>query len=234
MTGLVATCFVMARFNESMIEKPELEDLPELPEGAEPAAEAEPETEAEQGETEAAKTKEAESASEPAVDPETSTEEPSAEEEEEEETSETDSEADVGDDEANAEAEASEEASADSSAGEEETTPEESEEDKVTELIAQREAIEKENQRKLDEYQDKLKAGKERVRRAERAFRRLVLRDFQRCLQKDPPQPQRCDHQKGKRRKPGRTSPWHACRFARPAKLADQRCQLNLRAQFAQ
>ena len=43
-------------------------------------------------------------------------------------------------------------------------------------MIAERTAIEKENQRKLDEYQALLKKGEENVKDLNLRFRRLVLR----------------------------------------------------------
>lgn len=141
--------FVMARFNESVIEKPELEDLPELPEGAEEAA-SEETSDSDAGETasdaeDAAEDSEAEESPEP-------TEEQEEEEEVAEASSEESSESETSDSDETSESETGAEA------------PEEkSEEEKLADMIAERESIEKENQRKLNEYQDKLKEGKERV-----------------------------------------------------------------------
>lgn len=125
--GINRYLFVMAQFNESMIEKPELADLPALPAGANEASteEAAENTEEQAEEEEAA---EGEAIADEAT--ETSSETASAED---------------GDD---SEGEANDAAS---------------EEEKLADLIAEREAIEKENQRKLNEYQDKLTEGKQRV-----------------------------------------------------------------------
>lgn len=123
--GVNRYLFVMARFNENAVEKPVLEDLPELPAGAEAATEAadQPdgaaEDEAKKPETEGEK--EGEDASESSEDKE-------------------------GKD-------ATEEAS-----------PEEESANKLKEVIAQRKSIEKENQRKLDEYEETLEKGRERVK----------------------------------------------------------------------
>lgn len=105
--------FVMARFNEASIESPELEIVPELPEGV------------------------------------------TADEADEEETD--DSREVKADDDA-ADEEPQEEDTEESSADEEESK------DLATEeLIAERKAVEQRNQRKLDEYADKIKQGKEKV-----------------------------------------------------------------------
>lgn len=142
--------FVMARFNESVLEQPELEEVPALPEGGEAAATEE--TDSEAGET----ASEDESASEDAgaEAPAEVTEEQEEEEETAEESGEAESDA----------ADSSEETP---SVAPEETTDasdeSESEEDPMAELIAQRESIEKENQRKLDEYQEQVEEGKQRV-----------------------------------------------------------------------
>lgn len=149
--GINRYLFVMAQFNESMIEKPELADLPELPAGADESASEDPQAEPS---TDKATSDDA-SADEASTNEATENTEEQEEEEEAaegeaiaEESSETDSET------ASAE---------DSDDSEEESNDAASEEDKLADLIAEREAIEKENQRKLNEYQDKLTEGKERV-----------------------------------------------------------------------
>ncbi len=119
-SGMNRYLFVVAEFNESAIEKPQLEPLPEE--------------------------KPAEKANDAAADDEKDAEKDAAAEKKDEATSaEADAEkpADQGDDEKAAE----------------EKKPEKTE----AELKAERERIEKENKRKEDDYQDKLKKGKERV-----------------------------------------------------------------------
>jgi len=114
--GVNRYLFVMARFNESMLEKPELEELPELPESA------------------------TEDDDETASDEESEGEEQEADGEDSEEDTE----------EENTEKENPEKKSTE-------------EKEELADLIAAREMIEKENQRRLNEYQDKIKSGKDRV-----------------------------------------------------------------------
>lgn len=151
--GINRYLFVMAQFNESMIEKPALADLPELPEGANEAASEDP-----QAEPNADEATSDEAGTDQANTDETT--ENTEEQEEEEEAAEGEAIADESP-ETNSET-ASTEASEDSAPAQE-STDENSEEDKLADLIAEREAIEKENQRKLNEYQDKLIEGKKRV-----------------------------------------------------------------------
>ncbi len=138
--------FVMARFNENMIEKPELEELPALPADApaeETPAEASEETPAESAET----TDEAAPAEATA-----DAEKPEAETKENSEST-------------TGEAE-SPEAVADAVEGEE-AKPDDAEEQakqkELEDIIAARKEIEQENQRRMDEYNAKIKAGKEKV-----------------------------------------------------------------------
>jgi len=110
--GINRYLFVMARFNESMIEKPEPTELPELPEDTEEDSEAASEEETKSEETQPSNKGELASAG-----------------------------GDL-----------------------EKDKPEEKPKKENQEaLIAARKLIEKENQRQLDEYQDKLKTGEERV-----------------------------------------------------------------------
>ncbi len=109
--------FVMARFNEGLLKKPELDELPELP-----AEEETPEETTEEGET-ASETEASE-----AETPETEAGEPASE---------------GGDAESPEDAEAKAEERAD--------------------IIAARKEIEQENQRRLDEHQEKIKKAKEQV-----------------------------------------------------------------------
>lgn len=134
--GIHRYLFIMARFNKSMIEEPELEQLPELPAGA-----------TETVETEATETDESADADAPVE-----------EEEEEDETSEAEStEASAG--ETQTSGESSEDAEAD-----------ESEEDGLDELLAERERIEKDNTRRLNEYKDKIQEGEKRVQELNTRF----------------------------------------------------------------
>ncbi len=177
--GFSRYLFVMARFNESMIEKPELEDLPELPEGVDAAEITEAEANDESSSEESS---ESESEAEDAVGetPQDTAEETEEQEEEEEvaeesaETASDEGETDSGSesDSNPAEESTAEEstAAADSATAEEstaatekESAPEQSDEEKLADIIAQRKSIEEENQRKLNEYQDKLTEGRERV-----------------------------------------------------------------------
>lgn len=118
-SGMNRYLFVVAEFNESAIEKPQLEPLPEE--------------------------KPAEKADDSAADEKDAEKDASAEKKDEAASAEadTDKPADQTDDEKAAE----------------EKKPEKTE----AELKAERERIEKENKRKEDDYQDKLKKGKERV-----------------------------------------------------------------------
>ncbi|TWT77537.1 hypothetical protein Pla123a_21980 [Posidoniimonas polymericola] len=111
--------FVMARFDEGAIEKPELEEVPALPDGAR-----------EQG---------VEQTGDATDDAEGDVEDQPEE---------------SADDEA--EQEGDESAEEDAAEGDSEEAPTE-------ELIAQRKEIEQRNQQKLDEYADKIKAGKDKV-----------------------------------------------------------------------
>ncbi len=129
--------FVMARFNEAAVKQPELQQLPELP--AKEEAEAETGEAAEAGEAEAEAGREDTSGAEAA------------------EGEETDTEAD----ETTAEAAA---ASGEQDTSEDDAATEEEKSKKLEEIIAERKRIEKENQRKLDEYQESLKKGHENVK----------------------------------------------------------------------
>lgn len=166
--GINRYLFVMARFNESMIEKPELAELPELPEGAATVGDAEA-NEPEAGETEAGET-------DGAAEQTTEAAEPTEEQEEEEEVTEAAGESETENDNESSNETSDESAAQDNNEGEStesageapadeqaESAPEATEEDKLADLIAERESLEKENQRKLNEYQDKLKEGQDRV-----------------------------------------------------------------------
>ena len=150
--------FVMARFNEDMIEKPKLDELPELPADAK-ETEA---TEAAEGETPTADDAAAASG-------EASAEAPEAE-------AETANEGEATTEEAKPEAESGESASAtgesEAAKSEEETKSpeEEAKEEELADIIAARKEIEQENQRRLDEYQDKIKKGKEQVAKLNERF----------------------------------------------------------------
>lgn len=135
--------FVMARFNENMIEKPELEELPELP--------ADTETEE----------KPAEATEEASAESTESTDEAASEE------ASTDGEKPEAETTESSESEEGEAASTETPADGEESKPEDAEEKakqkELDDIIAARKEIEQENQRRLDEYNAKIKAGKEKV-----------------------------------------------------------------------
>jgi hypothetical protein len=129
--------FIMARMNEDVVAKPELEQLPELPgepasAGGDPAAsDAKPEAATEESATETA---EADAAASDAESEATS----------EDESDDTDEGTAADSDEAAL-------AQSDAKSAE------------VKKIIAERKRIETDNQRKLDEYQNKLKQGRETV-----------------------------------------------------------------------
>jgi hypothetical protein len=134
--------FVMARFNEDAVPKPELEDLPPLPEGVEAdevdAAEVDTVTE-----------------SEPAVeDAADSPTQDAIEEEEEEEEAPESAETDTTSDEASPLQPAGEPA-------EDADTPKNPE---LERILAERKRIEQENQRKLDEYNAQIEKGRQTVK----------------------------------------------------------------------
>ncbi|MEM8865991.1 MAG: hypothetical protein AAGF31_10655, partial [Planctomycetota bacterium] len=122
--GVNRYLFVMAQFNEAAVESPELEIVPELPEGAEEA------TSDENGDENA----------------ETDATNDSA-----------DSDTETSDAEAT-DAEGDEEAASEDGDAEADESPSD-----VEEAIAERQAVEERNARALDEYADKLEAGRQRV-----------------------------------------------------------------------
>jgi hypothetical protein len=143
--GIHRYLFVMARFNEAMIEKPELAELPDLPDLSEGPAGAE-----ESAETDAAVEED--------DDPQESTADQAPKDSEEtEETAEESAE----DADAVAEQNAQAEGEADGN---------ESDQSELSRLIAERKAIENENQRLLEEYQQKLDSAQERVQELNERF----------------------------------------------------------------
>lgn len=173
-TGINRYLFVMARFNESIIEKPELEDLPDLPEGASV-------TENPDAESDDAEASEAESASEESEEQEeeeeTTEQETSAGESAEgdapaaeESDSKTETATGTETQEADTEESDVEAAQPSDTSTTEESSSESSEENELAALIAERESLEKENQRKLNEYQEKITEGKERVEELNERF----------------------------------------------------------------
>ncbi len=129
--------FVMARFNEEMIKKPELDELPALPEDStSPPDDGEAASAVDESET-----------NNETPDEETTAEETSSEEESAPEES-TPEETAVKED----------AAKSDETDAEEKAKSEE-----LADIIAARKSIEEENQRRLDEYQEKIVKGKERV-----------------------------------------------------------------------
>mgnify|MGYP002621436852 CR=1 FL=1 len=156
--------FVMAQFNENMIEKPELEELPALPEesedqttedkASEDSASAEPaESTVENSEEQAPENgpTDGEAAS-AAVDSEDTDPETTESENADLDNSESD----------NTDSQTSE--------TEEPNSDDQADSDELAEIIAKRKSIEQENQRKLDEYQEKIEKGKERVAELNQRF----------------------------------------------------------------
>lgn len=143
--GVNRYLFVMARFNENAVEKPKLEELPALPEDA--------------PEADAAKTEDA-TAGEP------SAEKPEGEAAEKPAEADKPAEAEKPADEAAkpAGAEKPEDEAAAAEAKDAESAK------KLEETIAERKRIEQENQRKLDEYQQTLEKGRERVKELNERF----------------------------------------------------------------
>jgi hypothetical protein len=145
--------FVMARFNEGAVTQPELQQLPELPAKEESEAEGKEAAEApSESDREDASGEQASEAVDTGSESEAETEtEAAAPESEGEPATEEGKAAEEGKE----DAKETPEASADSDA------EKEKELDKV---IAERKRIEQENQRKLDEYQETLKKGRENVK----------------------------------------------------------------------
>ncbi|QDU91687.1 hypothetical protein Pla175_51170 [Pirellulimonas nuda] len=135
--GVNRYLFVMARFDENAIEKPELEELPALPEGAQ-----EPKDESANDEP---------ADDEPAKD--------------DADTPDADKPADD-----EADGEAGDEKKDDAAAEDADGAAKAGNSELVDEVIAQRKEIEQSNQRKLDAYQEKIKAGQERVKELNARF----------------------------------------------------------------
>ena len=171
--------FVMARFNENAVKRPELETLPELPPGtseaapatepaapasesAAPAAESSPPAtkEAAPAATEAKKDDGTTGGDDPAANPDPPTEETPADA----------AAAPKAETAADAEKPAAEstppaaDANGAAPAAEAKPVDEATKQQELEKLIAERKRIELENQRKLDEYQAKLKKGQETVK----------------------------------------------------------------------
>lgn len=139
--------FAMARFNEDAVERPELEELPALPEGARPQASADESDEGQSAVTDADEIGASED--EAAIQDDVTVEE----EEEEEEIAESD-----------VAASDEEPASASEEAHDEEVSVAGEEAQDLDKIIAERKRIEQENQRKLDEYKQKLEKGRQQVK----------------------------------------------------------------------
>jgi hypothetical protein len=129
--------FVMARFNESLIEKPEFDELPELPEGAEEPTEAEKEESASESTSVDGKTTDAEES--------------------------TEAKGEVASIDDSTTEDGGEPASAGGEAATEKSPEDEAKAKEIADIIAARKEIEKENQRRLDEYQAKIDEGKKHV-----------------------------------------------------------------------
>jgi hypothetical protein len=139
----------MARFNESAVKKPELQDLPELPAGAEAKSDGEPASAGGQTPTStAAETKEADKQPEESPPSPQVAEEAASNAQEKGEAKQDAAEIPA--------AEAKEQPAAQKEAGEQDAA--------LAKIIAERKRIETENQRKLDEYQAALKKGRDNVK----------------------------------------------------------------------
>jgi hypothetical protein len=156
--------FVMARFNEDIIEKPELKELPALPEG-----EAAPEAETPEGEEAAGDAPPAEepAPSEAAAAPESAGGDEPAAADKAEPTDETTPDQANGEEPKGEEPKADGEVAAatgespdDAAAPQADAPKELSAADKIA---AERKAIEEENQRAQDQYKETVEAGKKRV-----------------------------------------------------------------------
>jgi len=169
-SGIHRYLFVMARLNESVIEKPELAALPALPEDSAEGAEAEEsetqattkEAETTEGETVSAEAAETELAEENDAEAEATEENADSEQEE----AEADTEESVTEESGTEEEAESDDSEASTEESEEE---EEAPSDKET-ILAERKRIEEENQRLLDEYDEKIAAAKERVHELNERF----------------------------------------------------------------
>jgi len=144
--GVNRYLFVMVRFNEDVIEKPELEKLPELPAKKEPEANTAGESTGEPAEDGQPKTEDASSTAEPATD-ETSPASDSAT---------TDNEGDAAAGDGKTDDQATDESS-------DTTEAKDASSEDLEKIIADRKRIEEANQRKLDEYKSKIDEGTEEV-----------------------------------------------------------------------
>lgn len=168
--GVNRYLLVMARFNEDLIDKPELEPVPDgdatEEESSENAEDDGGETTA--SETEASETTEGETAADEGADaePQVDEETESADEDSEPVNVEADAESEI-EDTSKASADESANSSEEGQAADENTADDGdavSEDDKKAQEQYERENIEKENQRKLDEYQEKVKEGQDKVK----------------------------------------------------------------------
>jgi len=141
--GIHRYLFLMARYNDSMIERPELAELPELP--------AEPSDSTTENDTTALETAETE-------EDETASDESEVEQ---------DSEAPAPDNEETADGAGEDAKSETLIEGEESGEAKDSE---LSKIIAERKAIEDENQRLLEEYQKKVDAAKQTVKELNERF----------------------------------------------------------------
>ena len=187
-SGIHRYLFVMARFNEDMLEKPTLEELPALPEDAaeesseapaeetEEAATEQPSEETTTDETqenaESADTESEEASAEESAEVDNAEEPQSSEADEEQPAKETseDTAAEEVPSAENAAEETNETGEAEESNNEENEEAEEEQSKDLETIIAERISIEEENQRKLDEYQESIDTAKERVKELNERF----------------------------------------------------------------
>lgn len=169
--------FVMARFNEGAVKRPELETLPELPAGTTPPAPAAESAsppaaesatpaseEAPPATTEAKKDDGTTGGDDPAANPDPPKEETSADATDAATPPKTEPAPDTSKPAAESVPPATDASAAAPATEETKSTDEATKQQELEKLIAERKRIETENQRKLDEYQAKLKKGQETVK----------------------------------------------------------------------
>jgi hypothetical protein len=154
--GVNRYLFVMVRFNEDVIEKPELEKLPELPAKKEPEANTAGESTGEPAEDGQPKTEDASSTAEPATDETSPASDTATTDNEGSDTATTDNEGDAAAGEEKTDDQATDESSDTSEA-------KDASSEELEKIIADRKRIEESNQRKLDEYKSKIDEGTKEV-----------------------------------------------------------------------
>lgn len=161
--------FVMARFNEEAIKKPQLEELPALP-AETPAADAAPASSDTAPEADATKTQDAASSETPPPAPSDDATTAAADADAKTEAADgapedaAKPEADASEGDGAPEGEEPTQADQPTAAGTDTPTSDEAKASDVEKIIAERKRIETENQRKLDEYQAQITKGQNNVK----------------------------------------------------------------------